>query len=101
MSARNSLPSVFIATLPLLAAFWLIRRGRSRAAAVLEKYIAADPYQDDIHCQLIEEHLALGDELSASRAYKRFHEKVARELDSPPSSRMVALRRRLATTRQS
>jgi DNA-binding SARP family transcriptional activator len=69
----------------------------ARAISLLERFIAIDPYHDEVYCQLMDEHLALGDAVSASRTYKRYIEGVAREMDCLPSARMRDLHLRLFT----
>ncbi len=68
-----------------------------RAIGLLERLLTVDPYQDGIYCQLIEEHLAMGNDLAASGLYKRYVETVARELDLVPSARMRSLYKRILT----
>jgi DNA-binding SARP family transcriptional activator len=96
---RRQTEDAYLKALTALAKLYSDIGQHSLSITALEKYLAADPYQDDVHCQLIEQHLAMNDEAAASRVYKKYHETIASELGSPPSSRMNALRRRLAATR--
>jgi two-component SAPR family response regulator len=74
------------------------KRGQHhRAVGLLEKLMAIDPYQDEVYCQLIEEHLAIGNDMAASGVYKRYVDTMARELDRLPSNRMRSLYKRILT----
>lgn len=67
-----------------------------KAAALLEKFIAIDPYHDEVHCQLIEHYLARGDKVSAFRSYERYFNTVTPELEVAPPSRMRQLGKRIS-----
>jgi len=96
---RQELENEYVKVLLLLAKLSSNRGQHYRAITLLEKIMAIDPYQDEIYCQLIEEHLALGNELLASGIYKRYVETVAHELDCVPSARMRGLYKRIITSK--
>ena len=81
----------------LLARLSSARGQHYRAIGLLEKLLLLDPYQDEIYCHLIEEHLAMGNDMAASGLYKRYVETVARELDCVPSARMRSLYKLIMT----
>jgi len=94
---RQELENEYVKALMLLARLSSDRGQHYRAVGLLEKLVSIDPYQDEIYCQLIEEHLAMGNDMAASGVYKRYVEKVARELDCIPSARMRNLYKRILT----
>lgn len=94
---RQELENGYVKALMLLARLSSARGQHYRAVGLLEKLLAIDPYQDEVYCQLIEEHLAMGNDLAASGLYKRYIETVARELDLVPSARMRSLYKRILT----
>lgn len=94
---RQDLEGKFLKALYLLARLDGENSQHARAISLLERFIAIDPYHDEVYCQLMEEHLALGDAVSASRTYKRYVEGVAREMDCLPSAHMRDLHLRLFT----
>ena len=94
---RQELENKYVKALMLLARLSSNRGQHYRAVGLLEKLISIDPYQDEIYCQLIEEHLAMGNDLAASGIYKRYVEIVAQELDCAPSARMRSLYKRILT----
>ena len=96
----SSLEETYLRVLTYLARLYSEGGQHSRAIEMLEKYISAEPYQDDAYCQLIEQHLAMNDNVSASRIYKKFTETIATGPDFHSSSRMRALRTRLGSSRQ-
>ncbi len=53
------------------------------AIKLLEKYLAIDPYQEDIYCQIMRSHLALNNKPSAMRAYKQYLDTLKREEEIP------------------
>ncbi len=80
----------------LLKALYILAEKESRggrhqkAAAMLERYISIEPYQEEPYYLLIEEYLAAGNGALASQAYNRYVE-ISRELGCAPSARMVEL----------
>ena len=94
---RQELEDKFLRAILLLSRLECNGGRHARAIALLEKFIAIDPYHDEIYCQLMEEHFALGDQVSAARVYKQYLETVVREMDCPPSAQMHTLHKRLLT----
>jgi LuxR family transcriptional regulator, maltose regulon positive regulatory protein len=92
---RKSIHETYLKILRQLARLYTENGRHARAVEILEKYIKAEPYQDDAYCQLIEQHLLLRDEASASRVYHRYCETVTRETGSHLSPRMATLHKRL------
>ncbi|RJO60446.1 MAG: hypothetical protein C4542_09115 [Dehalococcoidia bacterium] len=94
---RQELENGYVKALMLLARLSSNRGQHYRAVGLLEKLLTIEPYQDEIYCHLIEEHLAMGNDLAASGLYKRYVETVAREMDCVPSARMRGLYKRILT----
>jgi len=92
---RRYLEDKYLRTLSLLAGFYADRRRYQEAIALLEKFITIDPYQDDIYCQIMEWHLALGEQPAALRTYKRYVDTVARDTENTPPARIQALHDRI------
>jgi ATP/maltotriose-dependent transcriptional regulator MalT/two-component SAPR family response regulator len=88
---RRDLEGMYLKALSLLAQ----RNGEmaryGTAIGLLERFVAVDPYHDDVYCQMMEWHLAQGDRLSALRTYRRYLDKASVDLTSPPSARMEEL----------
>ena len=72
------------------------------AVALLEKFVAIDPYADDVYCQVMEYHLATGDRACALRTYRRYVDAVANEGETElvPSVRARELYRRALIDRR-
>ncbi len=67
------------------------RAGRHpEAAALLERYISIESYQEEPYYLLIRERLATGNDALASQVYNRYVE-ISRELGCAPSARMAEL----------
>jgi two-component SAPR family response regulator len=94
---RKNLEETYLKNLTLLARLYQESGMHPQAIETLERYIATEPYQDDAYYQLIEQHLLLDDEVSASRVYRKYCDTLASDLGSEPSQRMIALRRRFST----
>ncbi len=92
---RRELEDKYLKALSLLANSYGDKGEYDRAIALLEKFIAIDLYQDEIYCQIMEWHLAVGDKVSASRTYKRYFDTVADEMELVPPARMLELHKRI------
>jgi DNA-binding SARP family transcriptional activator len=57
----------------------------SRAVALLEKYIAVDPYEEDVYCRMIRWHLEERNKALALRIYKQYVEFANNESKSESS----------------
>ena len=55
------------------------------AIKLLEKYIAVDPYQDDIYYRIMQLHLAVNNKPSAMRTYKQYLETLTDDDNEVPS----------------
>ena len=97
---RRELEDRYLKALSLLASFYADRGKYDRAIALLEKFIAVDPYQDEVYCQLMEWHLAVGDKVSALRIYKRYLDTVAGELEFTPPTRILHLHKRILMSKE-
>ncbi len=97
---RRELEDKYLKVLSFLASFNGHSGGYDKAIAFLEKFITIDPYQDEVYCQLMEWHLALGDKVSASRIYKRYLDTVAGELEFAPPARIQDLHKRILTGKE-
>ncbi len=92
---RRELEDKYLKALSLLAISYANKGKYDRAIALLKKFIAIDPYQDEVYCQIMEWHLAVGDRVSALRIYKRYLDTIASEMGFTPSSRMQELHKRI------
>lgn len=92
---RRYLEDKYLRTLSLLAGFYADKRQYQKAITLLEKFITIDPYQDEIYCQIMEWHLALGEQPAALRTYKRYVDTAARDTENAPPARIQALRDRI------
>ena len=95
---RQELENEYIKALMLLARLSSNLGQHYRAIGLLERVIAIDLYQDEVYCQLIEEHLAMGNDIAATGIYKRYVDTVAHELDCVPSARMRKLYKRILSS---
>jgi len=85
---RRELENKYLKILPSLARFRGERKDYSAAIALLEKFIAVDPYHEEVYCQLIEWYLAEQDKISALRAYKQYLDIATTDLEIKPSARL-------------
>jgi len=92
---RREFEDKYLKALSLLTSFYGNTGEYDRAIALLEKFIAIDPYQDEIYYQIMEWYLAIGDKVSALRTYKRYLDTAAGEIEFTPSARMQELRKRM------
>ena len=97
---RRCLEDKYLRTLSMLAGFYADKRRYHEAIALLEKCIAIDPYQDEIYCQIMEGHLALGEQPAALQAYKRYVDTVARDTENAPPARIQALHDRILVVKE-
>ena len=97
---RRVLEDKYLKVISLLARLYSKRGQHAKAATILEKFISIDPYHDEVYCQLMEQYLAMNNEVSASLVYKRYIETVVREMDCLPSDRMRNLHNRLLTVKK-
>ena len=88
---RRQLEDKYLKALSLLASSYADKVKYDSAIALLEEFIAIDPYQDEVYCQIMEWHLALGDSASALRTHKRYLDTMVGEMDFAPSARMEEL----------
>ena len=92
---RREFEDKYLKALSLLTSFYGDTGEYDRAIALLEKFIAIDPYQDEIYCQIMEWYLVIGDKVSALRTYKRYIDTVASEKEFTPSARIRELHKRI------
>lgn len=74
---RRELENGHLRILFLLADHHAARGDTSRAAALLEKYIAIDPYEDEAYCRMMRWHLAKGNKPLALRVYQQYMDLLA------------------------
>jgi ATP/maltotriose-dependent transcriptional regulator MalT/two-component SAPR family response regulator len=98
LEKRRTLENQYVKVLMLLSRLSSNRGQHNRAVGLLEKLTVIDPYRDETYCHLIEEHLAMGNDIAASTVYKRYVETVVREMDCVPSAHMRSLYKRILTT---
>jgi len=92
---RRGLEDKYLKALLLLAGTCADKGQYDRAITLLEKFIAIDPYHDEVYCQVMEWHLAVGDKVSALRVYKRYVDTVAGEMGFVPPPRIQDLHKRI------
>ncbi len=92
---RREFEDKYLNVLSLLSSFYGDTGEYNRAIALLKKLIAIDPYQDEIHCQIMEWYLAIRDKVSALRTYKRYLDTATTEMGLTPSARMQELHKRI------
>jgi len=97
---RRELEDKYLRAISLLANFYGNEGKYDRAIALLEKFIVIDPYHDEVYCQLIEWHLAIGGKISARRICKQYLVTVASEMEFVPSARMRDLCKRILTVKE-
>ncbi len=97
---RRVLEDRYLKDISFLAKLYSERGQHAKAVTLLEKFISTDPYNDEVYCQLMEQYLAMNNEVSASRVYRRYIETVACEMDCLPSARMHTLHNRLLTVKK-
>jgi len=97
---RRELEDTYLKALSLLAGFQIQNGRYSKAISLLEKFIAVDPYQEEVYCQMIECHLAAVDTVSALRVYNRCLDAITGETDFVPSTRLQDLRRHISIGRE-
>ncbi|PPD58679.1 tetratricopeptide repeat protein [Dehalogenimonas etheniformans] len=93
-TVRRELEEKYLRTLSILACYYRKQKQFLKAIPIIEKATRVDEFQDDLYCDLVECHIALGDRLSALRVYQRYHSKILREIGSEPSSRFLELLKR-------
>ncbi len=94
---RRELEDKYLKVLSLLASSYADKGKYDKAITLLKKFIAIDPYQDEVYCQIMEWHLAVGDRVSALQLYKRYIDTVGSEMEFTPSSRMQELHNHILT----
>jgi len=92
---RRELEDKYLKALSLLASFYGGRGKYDTAIALLLKFIAIDPYQDEVYCQIMEWQLTAGDRASALRTYKQYLDMAVGEMGFAPSARMEDLHKRM------
>ncbi len=97
---RREFEEKYLKALSLLASFYGDIGEYNRAIALLEKFIAIDPYQDETYCQIMEWYVAIGDKVSALRTYKRYLDTAAGEMGFTPSARMQELHNRILRSKE-
>jgi DNA-binding SARP family transcriptional activator len=93
---RRQLEDKYLKALSSLAGFYANKGRYEEAIALLQRFIAIDPYQDEVYFQIMEWHLAAGDRTSALRIYKQYLDSVATEVGFVPSARLKALHSRMS-----
>jgi LuxR family maltose regulon positive regulatory protein len=76
---RRELENKYLRALSLLADYYASKGSYSQAVALLEKFIAIDPYQEDTYCRIIRWHLAEQNKTLALRTYKQYLELASDE----------------------
>jgi DNA-binding SARP family transcriptional activator len=94
---RRYLEDKYLKTLSLLANSYADKGKYDKAIDLLKKYIAIDPYQEEVYCQIIEWHLVVGDRISALQTYKRCLDIVGSEAEFIPYSRIEELHKNILT----
>jgi DNA-binding SARP family transcriptional activator len=97
---RREFEEKYLKALSLLASFYGDIGEYNRAIALLKKFIAIDPYEDETYCQIMEWYLAIGDKVSALRTYKRYLDTAAGEMGFTPSARMQELHNRILRSKE-
>jgi ATP/maltotriose-dependent transcriptional regulator MalT/DNA-binding SARP family transcriptional activator len=92
---RRELENKYLRVLSLLADYYASRGNYSRAVALLEKFIAIDPYEEDAYCRIIRWHLAERNRSLALRTYKQYVELAADENKSESSYEIRRLYQRI------
>ena len=92
---RRELEDKYLKAVSLLASFYGDRGKYDPAIALLEKFTAIDPYQDEVYCQIMEWYLAERNSVSALRTYKRYLDTAVNEIECVPSARMQQLHKRI------
>lgn len=92
---RRELEDKYLRALSLLVSLKGDRGEHEVAIVLLKKYLAIDPYHDEIYCQIMEQYLALEDKASALRTYRRYIDGVVSELKVSPSARMKELHKHI------
>jgi ATP/maltotriose-dependent transcriptional regulator MalT len=82
---RRELENKYLRALSLLADCYASKGSYSQAVALLEKYVAVDPYAEDVYCRMIRWHLAERNKTLALRTYKQYVEFAANESKSESS----------------
>lgn len=88
---RRSLEDKYLRMSSELAHEYQARSEYKKAIPILEKAIRLDPYQDDLYCDLIETHIALGDRLSALRVYQQYNISIVIEMGAEPPIRLTKM----------
>ncbi|WP_186007584.1 BTAD domain-containing putative transcriptional regulator [Dehalogenimonas alkenigignens] len=88
---RREYEAKYLQLLSTVAGHYRLRGDHHKAIPMLEKAIAIDSYQDDLYCELAENHIALGDRLSALKVYQQYKSTVANEIDSDTPSRILEI----------
>ena len=88
---RRELEEKYLRALSTLAGHYMKQKHFLKALSFLDKATSIDEFQDDLYCDLVECHIALGDRLSALRVYQRYQSKILSEIGSEPSTRFLEL----------
>jgi LuxR family maltose regulon positive regulatory protein len=91
---RRQYEDKYLKTLSSLARINSKQGKYNSAIILLEKFMAIEPYDDDVYCQVMEYHLAAGDNACALRTYRHYIDTVASEAEVVPSERVQGLYRR-------
>ncbi len=97
LEKRRTLENQYVKVLMLLARISSTRGQHNRAVGLLEKLSVIDPYREETYCHLIEEYLAMGNDIAASTVYKLYVETILRDMDCRPSVQMQNLYKRILT----
>jgi two-component SAPR family response regulator len=92
---RRELENKYLKALSMLADCYAGKGSYSQAVALLEKYIAVDPYEEDAYCRMIRWHLAERNRSLALRTYKQYVEFAANESKAESSHEIQRLYQRI------
>jgi DNA-binding SARP family transcriptional activator/uncharacterized protein HemY len=98
---RRELENKYLRALSLLADCYASRGNYSQAVALLERFIAIDPYAEDAYCRMMRWHLAEQNRSLALRTYKQYVELADDERKSESSHEIQKLYQLIVAGRSS
>jgi two-component SAPR family response regulator/Flp pilus assembly protein TadD len=97
-SLRRNLEEKYLRALSDLNTYYTAKGRYEAVINLLEKSLEIDPYQDEVWYQLINSYLMMGDQLSATRCYRRYAELLKRELGVEVPPKISYLYRQITKT---
>ncbi len=94
---RRRLTQAYLAALRSLAQFHYAHDRFTRSLELLERALRVDSLQEDLHCQAMRVHAALGDRAALIQQYQDMKQVLATELDLQPMPSSELLYRELLT----